>query len=148
MEIEVVDRLSTILRDGTTADLTTTAALATLTTLVCWVVQRVRRSNDPRAQRLWQAWQKIEASEAPWHFPKPLAGLRVSVALKQLRDALSHADDASASPVNGAVEGHKQNQLVGFVVTTEAGEVTLLEDELRRLGQVLANEYRAGLQTA
>ena len=148
MEIEVVNRLSIVLRDSADARLNTTTALAALTTLLCWVVQRVRRSNDPRAQRLWQKWQRTEATEAPWRFPGPLAELKVSEALKQLRDALSHADDASASPVNGAVEGYKQHQLVGFVVTAQAGEVTLLEYELRRLGQVLADEYRAGLQAA
>jgi len=146
MEIDLIERLNAILQASASAKFNTTAALAAFTTLVCWTVQRARRANEARAQRMWQRWEQADGETDPWRLPGPLAKLKVGPALIQLRNALAHTDDASASPLNGAVEGYQKKQLIGFVVTAGSGEVVLHEDEMRRLGQVITDQYVSGLK--
>ncbi|WP_122464454.1 MULTISPECIES: hypothetical protein [Brevundimonas] len=146
LEFEVVERLAEMLRQTPGRPFSTTEALAYFTTILAWVIQRVKKSEEHLGADLKKRWKELPASDAPWSLPSPLDQKNVFDALDDLRNASAHAGLRSSKPVN---EG---KYLVGFELGGEVDAVKwtvqLHENELRRIGALVAAGFVAQMRSA
>ena len=146
LEYEVVERLAEMLCRTPGRDFSTTEALSYFTTILAWVIQRVKKSDEHLGAALKKRWKGLVAGDAPWSLPAPLAQGNVFDALDNLRNASAHAGRRSSKPINNG------QYLVGFELGGEVEEVPwtveLHEDELRRIGALVAADFVAQMRSA
>lgn len=146
LEFEVVERLAVMLHETPERDYSTTEALAYFTTILAWVIQRVKKSDEHLGSALKKRWKNLSAGEKPWLLPAPLGEGNVFDALDNLRNASAHAGRRSSEPVN------QGRYLVGFKlggkIEKTSWTVELHENELRRIGALVASEFVAQMRTA
>ena len=139
---EVIARLGQLLQQSADNKLSTTCALGFSTAIFAWVAQRVRREDEPLAERLKAKWQATDASAEPWCMPGALGEMKVFDALVRLRRASAHADGSRTQPENA------QECLVGFVFDAHQSPFVVLEHDLRRFGVLIAQEFSAHMRAA
>lgn len=139
-DTEIVDRLALLLERRVGGEYTTTAVLAVCTAIFAWVAKRVRRVGDPAADAIRGAWEAELGESDPWRFPVQLAKLPIMEGLVRLRNATSHADGSSVHPFND------EYCLLGFTLEADQVPIQLREDELRRLGLVVAKQFSQAMQ--
>jgi len=89
---------------------------------------------------MWANWKGQLGKQDPWHFPAPLSDLPVSEGIVRLRNATSHADGASVHALND------DYCLLGFTLEANQVPIQLREDELRRLGLVVAEQFSRSMR--
>lgn len=179
IEWAVVDRLRQMLEAPFPTEFNVTQTYALFTTIVCWVVQRIRVTSvqneyDRLAAKLLQELSGQPIDQGPWFIqlnsPRSIAkdGARVDIDpprgfhgehrfakrfLINLRDAIAHGDARQILPFHLG-ESDKQ-WLAGFTLRCEekergkvvwSGEITLLDDDMRRVGCHLAKIFCSALQ--
>jgi hypothetical protein len=131
-------------------------------------VNPIRNEGDRVAATIFAALSAQAATNEPWLVPTSsaerivrngIASIRVPAScnfeghnlgrvLINLRDAFAHGDARKILPFN--VRGQSQRLLVGFKFVCEeyrdrrvvwAGEITLIEEDMRRIGRCLAKTY-------
>lgn len=175
VEWAVVRRLRLMLEGLPHEQYNVTQTYALFTTVLCWVVNRIRiptheisSRDDQIAHNLFKTLSKGTVSDDPWHIkltptariqaigshsivvPGP-TGFEMHTAdrfLINLRDATAHGDGRNVSPFNVPVGSERL--LAGFTFACAEfknrekvwdGEITLLEDDMRRIGSHLAKIY-------
>lgn len=138
-EYETVRRLGDMLRT-TKEDYKATESYALLTTIVCWVVQRVRTPanrngpDDVLAREVGIALQGVRISDAPWE----VHGLPAMTAYEffiEFRNAVAHGDARKIKPLN---EG---DVLTGQIIPIAGQQVKLRRAAMQRLGCALADLF-------
>lgn len=176
VEWAVVGRLRLMLEERPHEKFNVTQTYALFTTILCWVVQRIRtprheiNSPDDRiVHKLFQTLSEAEIADDPWRInvaparriesmgshtvavPAPTNFERHTVRrfLINLRDATAHGDARNVSPFHVSPVGSKR-LLAGFTFAcaeisdrrrTWEGKITLLEQDMRRIGIQLAKTY-------
>lgn len=173
-EWAVVDRMRQMM-DEPHGDYLATQTYAMFTAVLCWVLQHLRipknrqeSVKDRAASELWDQMANEAASGAPWLMPVLPDQRTASVGkmtvyvpgaanvadhsaqrlLINLRDAVAHGDARVVRPFNC------NDRLVGFTFacretkTDWNGELTLLREDMRRIGSVLATRYRDAILEA
>jgi hypothetical protein len=169
MEWATVHRMRNMLMN-VRGDYKVTHSYALFTTILCWVMQRVRASSrddiDQRARALLQELQNEQISELPWNIwtgsdPRaearrfgpegPFAefrGFDAARFLTALRNATAHGDARNIRPFNrgGILVGHE------FRCTEKDGRrvmwrgvIVLDRADMRRIGIELADRFCAAL---
>jgi hypothetical protein len=172
LEWAVVDCLRLMLDEPAHAKFNVTQTYALFTTIICWVMQHVRISDDQiktpgdqRAQRLFEALSLVAIADEPWRIkvepvsrierigsgkfklpaPKNFESHTVDRFLINLRDATAHGDARIVSPFNVVVE--RQHLLAGF-----SFECTEIRDRRRtwegKITLLEADMRRIGIQLA
>jgi hypothetical protein len=179
VEWVVVDRLRQMLEERSHEKFNVTQTYALFTTIVCWVVQRIRVNNpktvyDKRAARIFKELSGQPIDQKPWAVPLKVSRSIAKVGrvdidptsafsgehglagrfLINLRDAIAHGDSRQILPVHA---GEPDEQwLAGFTFCCEekenrkivwSGQVTLLEDDMRRIGCHLAKIFCDAIQS-
>ena len=141
LEKQVIERLALLLERTREAghDYATTEALAYLTTILAWTMHRVKKPDDRVGQEVQKRWKGAAASDKPWKLPEPLSGKSVFDALDDLRNASAHAGLRSSEPIND----ERNNCLAGFKLGGTGWAIELPEEELRRIGALVAAEFAA-----
>ncbi|MFK4058537.1 hypothetical protein [Brevundimonas sp. NPDC046655] len=141
LEVQVVERLAILLsRTGTPGhDYATTEALAYFTTILAWVMHRVKKPDDRVGQSLRKQWSSTGAIEEPWLLPEHWRGKSAFDALDDLRNASAHAGLRSSEPINDS----SRHCLAGFKLGGTGWAVDLPEEELRRIGDLVATRFVA-----
>jgi hypothetical protein len=161
VEWAVVDRLRQMLDEPPHQTFNVTQAYALFTTILCWVMQRIRR-DDEIARGVLKKLKEAPIEGDPWGVrltarlqpvrvpaPRGFEGRKAERFLINLRNATAHGDASKVVPFNEQIRGERL--LVGFTFKcdepggnrpkTWEGEITLLESDLRRIGRALAKLY-------
>ncbi len=169
VELATVERMRDML-ENVHDDYEVTHAYALFTTILCWVMQRIRTDGksqtDLRARSVLDTLEKEPISDQPWQictkgaddqqrvqgfprcdlFPK-FDGLTAATFLTALRNATAHGDARNIRPVN---EG---DILVGYEFrcsgcreskrgrATWCGKIVLKRRDMQRIGIALADRF-------
>ena len=170
VEWAVVGRLRLMLEEPPHATYNVTQAYSLFSAILCWVMQHIRSPTDRIAHRLFESLSEVTITNDPWlvhsapaerierigpynvKVPAPVGFEMHTVDrfLINLRDATAHRDARNVSPFNIAV-GSEQ-LLAGFSFACAefgdrkrtkkwCGKITLLDDDMRRIGVALAKRY-------
>jgi hypothetical protein len=175
VEWAVVDRLRCMLEEPPHQSYNVTQTYALFTTVLCWVVQRIRiptheisTQDDRIANKLFKTLSAAGAVDEPWRIPvsgriERIGAISVPVPaavdfeehtirrfLINLRDATAHGDARNVLPFN--VQNGSECLLAGFTFLCQEkekgtrkiiweGKITLVENDMRRIGSHLANAY-------
>lgn len=170
MEWATVDRMRRMLTD-VRGDYKVTHTYALFTTILCWVMQRIRTNDagqiDRQAQSVLGTLEKEPISDKPWeictrgaddqqlvqgfhrHGPFPdFDGFTAARFLAALRNATAHGDARNITPVNrgGILVGHEFScsEKKGGCETW-SGKIVLKRRDMQRIGKALADCYCAAL---
>jgi hypothetical protein len=171
VEWAVVGRLRLMLEEPSREKFNVTQTYALFTTILCWVVQHIRiptheikSPGDRIAHKLLEIFSDGAIADGPWRInvtptariervglhsipvpaPRNFETHTVRRFLINLRDATLHGDARKVSPFN------VERLLAGFTFACEEvsdrrrtweGEITLLEQDMRRIGIQLAKTY-------
>ncbi len=166
MEWATVDRMRDMLVN-VHDDYKVTHTYALFTTILCWVMQRVRTSgnghldrqarsvlavlkNEQISDQPWEIWttennERHEVQDLPPHGPfKDFDDFNAARFLTALRNATSHGDARNIRPINrgGFLVGHEfrcSKKERGRVIWR--GRIVLERRDMRRIGIALANRY-------
>ncbi len=147
-----------------------TQAYSLFTTILCWVMQRIRIPEDeistPDDEIVRAVLKKLEEASVasdPWQVhptervvnvgttrvrvpaPRGFEGHTAKRLLINLRNTTAHGDARKVTPFNVPIGGARL--LAGFTFTCHErdhkweGEITLLESDLRRIGGALTTLY-------
>jgi hypothetical protein len=164
LEYATVERLRQMLVD-VHDDYRVTHSYALFTTILCWVMQRIRANgNDPvdvRARSVHRILQRQRIEDEPWSVVTAafddghdgpaygpfvdFAGFTADRFLPVLRNATAHGDGRNIKPINqngwlighefGCNERNERRQVIW------RGTIVLLRSDMRRIGCALADLY-------
>ena len=137
-------------------DYKVTHSYALFTTILCWVMQRVRANGqavaDQRARSVFDQLQREYASDDPWRIAEPdFQHLTAADFLLALRNATSHGDARNILPINEdqILVGHEfhcsKRTRDGRIIWE--GRIVLKRRDMRRLGIALADRFCEALDT-
>jgi hypothetical protein len=185
VEWAVVDRLRQMLEEPPHEKFNVTQTYALFTTVMCWVVGRIRvtekeirsapeglrsRINNELAAEILRELSDQRIDEEPWaiQLTKSRRNAQVGTVdvlaplhfsgehlfaerfLINLRDAAAHGDARNVKPFHVGKPNKIEQLLAGFTFHCQEkekgkivwwGEITLLEDDMRRIGRHLAMTF-------
>lgn len=166
MEWATVHRMRDML-ENVHDDYKVTHTYALFTTILCWVMQRIRTNGadriDQRAQSVLETLENEIISDQPWEiwtndaddqqlvqdmprrgpFPE-FGGFTAARFLTTLRNATAHGDARNIRPVNrgGILVGHEfRCSEKGQRRVTWHGKIVLERRDMKRIGIALADRY-------
>ena len=165
VEWAVVNRLRDMLEVSPHLKFNVTHTYALFTTILCWIVQRIRTNKDGSADKLAKTvLRQLETQitgEPPWSIRTnpDLASLSADRFIIALRNATAHGDACKIKPFHRGVGYDYHHELVGFTFDCEETEgygknkhviwsktITLLEADLCRIGIALAEMFCESLR--
>jgi hypothetical protein len=171
VEWAVVDRLRQMLIAPPDTVFNVTQTFALFSAILCWTLQHMRipesgvaTAGDQAAVNLRKALERQLIADDPWRInfvEGVVLGARIPAApnfrghaamrfLKNLRDATAHGDTRTVEPFHASSRG-ADRALFGFSFKCAerdrqgailwSGEITLLEEDMRRVGAAIAGLY-------
>lgn len=149
VEWAVIARLRDTLRDSPRHRHEVTLAFAAFSTLVCWVVQRMRckgySHQDEAAKRFYRRMQETRFTGFGSGDPLPVEGAppatTVAEVLIAIRNGVAHGDGRSVRPLNRSNASPRPPVLTGFVIPWGDASLMLTHSMMVGFGTWIADEF-------
>lgn len=148
VEWAVIARLRDTLRDTPRHRHEVTLAFAAFSTLICWVVQRMRcqghTHQDQVARRFHKRMQRTRFTgfgADPLLIEGAPATTTVAEALVAIRNGVAHGDGRSVRPLNRSAAAPRPPILTGFVIPWGEASLMLTHSMMVSFGTWVADEF-------